>query len=258
MSELVDLTIAELRANHDRLAAFVDTLAEDQLKGPSGASEWTVADVLSHLGSGAEIQRYSLLRALGSTGETPENQEVWDRWNELPPTEQARGFVESDARLVELYESLTPEQRESVVVDLGFLPAPVPVETPLAMRLNEQTLHGWDARVGLDPEAALSNAGAELVLGHYAGAMSFMLGFVGKADEVAEPVRLAVGAHTIVVDDRVALERGTDGATATYVGPLEGVVRLIAGRLSPEHTPAGAEVTGNVTLDTLRKVFPGY
>jgi len=199
-----------------------------------------------------------VLRALGPTDETPSNQEVWDVWNALPPTEQAAGFVTSDRALVELYESLTPEQRTSVMVDLGFLPAPVPVETPLAMRLNEQTLHGWDARVGLDPQAALSNAAAELVLGHYAGAMSFMLGFVGKADQVDEPVRLAVGAHTIVVDETVTLERGTDGATATYAGPLEGVVRLVAGRLSPEHTPAGAEVTGNVTLDTLRKVFPGY
>ncbi len=32
----------------------------------------------------------------------------------------------------------------------------------------------------------------------------------------------------------------------------------MAGRLSPEHTPAAVEVTGNVTLDDLRRVFPGY
>ncbi len=32
----------------------------------------------------------------------------------------------------------------------------------------------------------------------------------------------------------------------------------MAGRLSPEHTPDGVAVTGNVTLDDLRRVFPGY
>jgi hypothetical protein len=35
-------------------------------------------------------------------------------------------------------------------------------------------------------------------------------------------------------------------------------VRLIYGRLGPGHTPAGVEVTGNITLDDLRAVFPGF
>ena len=140
MTDLVDLTIAELRANHDRLRPFVESLTEDQLTGPSGASEWSLAQVLSHLGSGAELSRHTLLAALGADhgpGGRPANQDVWDRWNAMTPAEQATRFIEADARLVELYESLTPEQREKTTVDLGFLPAPVPLATPLAMRLNE-------------------------------------------------------------------------------------------------------------------------
>ena len=109
---------------------------------------------------------------------------------------------------MELYESLTPEQRETTMVDLGFLPAPVPLATPLAMRLNEQTLHGWDARVGLDPAAVLSDEAADLVVRHYTGSMAFMLGFTGKADKLDEDVRLTVGDHTLVVDDSVALVDG--------------------------------------------------
>ena len=262
MTSLVDETIAELRANHDRLRAVVEGLTDDQLAAQSGAEKWTVADVLSHLGSGAEIARYSLLTALGddgsASGDRPTNQDVWDRWNALPPTEQASGFLESDGRLVELYESLTPEQRETTMVDLGFLPAPVPLTTPLAMRLNEQTLHGWDARVGLDPTAVLSDEAADLVVRHYTGSMAFMLGFTGKADKLDEDVRLTVGDHTLVVDDSVALVEGVDAPTATFTGPREAVVRLLAGRLKPENTPAGIEVTGNVTLEELRRVFPGY
>ncbi len=103
MTSLVDETIAELRANHDRLRAVVEGLTDDQLSAQSGAEKWTIADVLSHLGSGAEIARYSLLTALGDDGsatDRPTNQDVWDRWNALPPTEQASGFLESDLRLV--------------------------------------------------------------------------------------------------------------------------------------------------------------
>ena len=68
-----------------------------------------------------------------------------------------------------------------------------------------------------------------------------------------------LGDYSIVVGaEGVRLEPGSDGATATFDGPLEAGIRLMAGRLKPEHTPAGVDVTGNVTLDELRKVFPGY
>jgi uncharacterized protein (TIGR03083 family) len=259
MSELVDLTIAELRANHERLAVFVEGLTEQQLKSPSGASEWTIADVLSHLGSGAELQWHSVSRALGHEQEKPDNQSVWDRWNALPPTEQATEFVASDERLVALYESLTPEQREGTTVDLGYLPAPVPIATPLGLRLNEQALHGWDARVGVDPLATLDDDAARLVLQHFTDTMSFMFGFIGKADRMSGPARIGIGeAATVVVGESVGIESGVDDTTATFEGPHEAAVRLFAGRLSPDHTPAGVAVKGNVSLDELRQVFPGY
>ena len=50
----------------------------------------------------------------------------------------------------------------------------------------------------------------------------------------------------------------SEGETATFTGPLEAAVRLLSGRLKPEFTADGVGVTGNVTLDELRKVFPGY
>ena len=50
----------------------------------------------------------------------------------------------------------------------------------------------------------------------------------------------------------------SEGETATFSGPLEAAIRLLSGRLKPEFTPAGVDVSGNVTLDELRKVFPGY
>jgi hypothetical protein len=42
------------------------------------------------------------------------------------------------------------------------------------------------------------------------------------------------------------------------VGPADAVARLISGRLTPRWTPGGVSVSGNVDLDDLRRVFPGY
>ena len=259
MTYLVDQSIVELRATHDRLRQRVEGLSPEQLGGASGAEDWTVADVLSHVGSGAEIARHTLLASLGDDAEErPTNDEVWDRWNALAPKEQAAGFVTSDGRLVELYESLTPDQRTSTMVDLGFLPAPVPLVTAVAMRLNEQVLHAWDIEVGLDSDAALTDTAADLALQHYAGSTSFLLGFIGKADRLGETTRVAIGDRTLAITDSVDLEDGTGDVTATFVGPVEAAVRLLSGRLGPQHTPSSVDVTGNVTLAELRQVFPGY
>ena len=257
VTELAPASIAELRAIHDRLAQVAAGLAPDQLTASSGADEWQVADVLSHLGSSAEINRYQLLGALGAEIDPPSNQQVWDRWNALPPAEQASSFVESEEALVSAYEGLTPDQLATTQIDLGFMPQPLPLATILGMRLNEQALHGWDVEVGLDPAAALSETSAELLAEHFSSTMVFMLGFVGKPESVG-PARVALGDYSIVLDDSVRLEAGTDGATATFEGPLEAGIRLMSGRLGPAYTPDGVTVTGDVTLDELRKVFPGY
>ncbi len=255
---LTDRTIAELRRTPDHLAKVVAGLTDEQLTSPSGASEWTVADVLSHLGSGSEINRYTLQRAGGETSAAPTNTEVWDRWNALPPAEQASGFVASSEALVADLEALSQEQRLGTMVDLGFLPQPVPLATVLGMRLNELALHGWDVDVALDPGARLTDEAAELVLEHLASTMTFMLGFVGKPEGLPS-TRLAIGGHTLVAsDDGIRVAEGVTDPSATFEGPVEAAVRLLSGRLDPQHTPAGTTVTGNVTLDELRTAFPGY
>lgn len=255
---LTDRSIAALRQDHDHLAGVVAGLTEEQLTGPSGASEWTVAEVLSHLGSGSEINRYTLQGALGVEQEPHTNEQVWERWNALSPADQASGFLESEEAVVALLEGLTEEQRMGTMVDLGFLPQPVPLATVLGMRLNEQALHGWDVEVGIDPAARLSDDSAGLVLEHFASSMAFMLGFTGKRD-LLPLTRLAIGDHTLVVsDDGIRVAEGVTDPSATWEGPVEAAVRLMAGRLSPQHTPDGLSVSGNVTLDELRAAFPGY
>jgi hypothetical protein len=39
--------------------------------------------------------------------------------------------------------------------------------------------------------------------------------------------------------------------------PAEAFVRLVYGRLDPDHTPPETEMTGSVRLDEIRQVLPG-
>ncbi|MCW2752421.1 MAG: hypothetical protein JWR83_3531 [Aeromicrobium sp.] len=263
MTSLADRTIADLRTLHDELEAIVPGLTNVQLTGPSGASEWTVAQVLSHLGSGAEIGLETYRVTLDGAAEPADdfNQSVWARWDSSTPQQQASGVLEHDTALVERIEALTPEQRESTQIKLGFLPAPLPVASIAGMRLNEVAQHGWDVRVGLDPTATIDHETAELLHEHFSGGLGFLLGFIAKSDVIEEPTVVALGDsdYRIVINpDGVSLTADGATPTATFNGPAESAARRLTGRLKAEYTPAEVTVTGNITLDQLRQVFPGF
>jgi uncharacterized protein (TIGR03083 family) len=262
MSSLTDRTIEALRAEHDVLAGIAARLSDEELAAPSGASEWTVAQVLSHLGSGAEIGLAGY-RATIQGKPTPGdayNQQVWDRWNALPAAEVAAEFVVHDDALVAELEALAPEQRETLTINFPYLPDPLPLGAALSMRLNEAAQHGWDVRVALDPAAGIGDETARVLSAHFADGLGFLLGFTGKADALSAPAVVELPEAGLVLDvhERVRLTASRGETTAKFVGPLEAAVRLFGGRLTPKYTPDGVDVTGNVTLDDLRRVFPGY
>ena len=259
---LADRSIAALRTNHDDLAALIPDLADDQLTGPSGASEWTVAQVLSHLGSGAEIGLATLTAALDGA-EPPAgefNQSVWARWNAMTPQDQAAGFIEHNAALVAAFEGLSSDRRETAEVALGFVPFPLSLASYAGMRLNEVAQHSWDVHVALDPSAPLAADAAQLLAEHFSGGIGFLLGFIGKADALREPavVDIVGSGFGLAIGDSVSLTSTVTDPTATFSGPLEAAVRLVSGRLAPAYTATGVAVSGNVTLDQLRRVFPGF
>jgi uncharacterized protein (TIGR03083 family) len=262
MTSLADRTITALRNTHDELVALVPTLSDDQLTGPSGASDWTVAQVLSHLGSGAEIAHAGYRAALDGTAAPAQefNQGVWDRWNALGPHDQAAQFLAHDAALVAMLEALTPGQRENLEIKLGFLPAPLPLASVAGMRLNETAQHAWDVRVALDPAATVDAEAAEVLLEHFTDGLGFLLGFLGKPEHLSEPARVRLQDTDVVIaiDGQVSASRPATDATATFSGEPEAAIRLLGGRLTAPYTPEGVEVSGNVTLDDLRRVFPGF
>lgn len=261
MTTLATRTIHALRHEHEVLTEVVGRLTDEQLAGPSGASEWSVAQVLSHLGSGSEITLASLTAALGE-GDAPDddfNPSVWARWDAMAPADQRAAFLEHDRRLVDRLEALTPEQH-ALTVPIGFLPAPATVATFAGLRLNEVANHSWDVRVAVDSGSGVLDTTVPVLFEHLSGALDVLVGFAGKADVLDNPVVLSLGdsGYRVVIDDGVRLEHETEGGTAAFSGAPEAAVRLLFGRLGPAYTPVDVDVTGNVTLAELREVFPGF
>lgn len=257
MTELTDRTIAALHAEHDSLVALLADVSDDQLNSSSGADGWTLAQVLSHLGSGAEIGRPPIARAAGESVDAVDNQTIWARWDAASPRDQATGFVRHNARWLETVDGLTPEQRSSLTVDLGFLPEPVPLVTALGMRLNEVANHAWDARVALDPSADVNADSAAAIVELFSGPLSFLVGFTSKPDELSEPVSLAAQGAGLVIEDTVKVVGDVASPSATFHGSTPAFVRLLNGRLKEPYAK-DVTVEGNTTLDDLRRVFPGY
>jgi uncharacterized protein (TIGR03083 family) len=267
MSTLADRTISALRGNHDQLTVRVSGFDEEDLARQSGSSQWDVAQVLSHLGSGAEIALAGLQAAVAGQDAPGQdfNQLVWDRWNVMSPQEKARGFLDANEQLVTAYEGLDATTRQGLQVKLAFLPFPADVALLSGMRLNEATLHGWDVRVAFDPHATLTIEETAATLEQLTGPLSFMLGFLGKPEalggiqttlrvETTDPNRVL----GLVLGESVSLGDAPTDVGGVLTTPAEALLRLFAGRLDEAHTPETVTFTSSVvTLDQLRRVFPG-
>jgi uncharacterized protein (TIGR03083 family) len=247
-----------MRRSHDEMVPTVEAFSAEELGAQSGSSEWTVAAVLSHLGSAAEIGRNTLANRKADMAAA---QSVWDRWNAMTPETQAANFVVSDRELVEAYESLSDEAVAHETVDLGFLPEPLGIEMVAAMRLSELALHRWDIEVAFDPAATVAGylvPPALRLLPSFAG---FFAKPSAKAGRVA--VSTTDPARTYLLElrmDGAALTEGGENETAgtSLAIPAESFVRLTGGRLASEHTPASVTISGELSLDALRAAFPGY
>ena len=263
MASSADRVIAVLRAGHDDLAAQVAGLTADDLARPSGASEWDVSQVLSHLGSGAEINLATL--EAGIAGSTPPdgefNKGVWAKWDNATREERATWVVTANEALVKRFEALDDQERESVRITFAWMPAPVDIAAAGTMRLSEFALHAWDVAVAFDPAATVDAAAAPLLLGQ----MAHMFAWVAKPEKLdGRTATLAVEltdvpeSFGLTLGPEIALTAAPAEADGTLRLPAETWLRLVSGRLKPEFGPAPAKIDGPLTLDDLRRVFPGF
>ncbi|MGO8978306.1 MAG: maleylpyruvate isomerase family mycothiol-dependent enzyme [Streptosporangiaceae bacterium] len=260
-------SIAALRHSHDRLTGLVQPLTPDEVSAQSYCSDWTVAQVLSHLGSGAEISLLMLRAALGE-GE-PAGQEafqaIWDVWNAKSPDEQAADAVAADEQHVRTLEQLTDEQLDRA--RMSFIGMELDAAGIVKLRLGEHALHTWDVAVMQDPAATVSPDAVALLVDNVPGFLAPRLGKpLGEPFSVrirtTDPERdyLLTSAEGVAVIDWPGEQPAADvaGTRVTEVSmPAEALLRLAYGRLDPEHTPES--VSGDpADLDRLRKIFPGF
>ncbi len=249
--------ISALRSSHDRLASLVQSLSPEQLQQQSYDSEWSVAQVLSHIGSGAEISALLLTSALtGGELDREAFPAIWDVWNNRTPGEQAAECLAHDEEYVRRLEQLSPAELDSISVD--FFGLQLDAAGLVGLRLGEHTPHTWDVAVSIDPAATLSPDAVVLLL----DTLPRLLRFAGKpaGDSVRLRVRTTSPDRDYLLDiaDSVTISdwapgQETDGGLRL---PAEALMRLVYGRLDPEHTPPLS--ADGIDLDRLRKIFPGF
>ena len=251
-----DRSLAVLGASVGRLAEMVGGLTVDDLRRSAYPTEWTIADVLSHLGSGAVIMRRRLEDTLA---ERPFDDDfmtaTWDTWNAKSPEDQAADVLVTDRALLDALVVVGPDERARSTQPFG--PMTIGFADLVQLRLNEHTLHSWDVAVTFDPAAELPADTTGLVV----DALERIAGFAGKPGAEARTLRVRttdpVRDFTLELGpDRVKLAGAASGdGDADVELPAEAFIRLVYGRLDPDHTPSGA---ASPHLDDLRRTFPGF
>jgi uncharacterized protein (TIGR03083 family) len=244
-----------LEASADRLRALVLPLDDAALEQSAYPTEWTIADVLSHLGSGAVIQQRRLEDALAGRP-TPDDvgPPVWDEWNAKSPRAQADDSLVADRALVERIASVTDAEAAAVRIALG--PLELDLTAFVALRLNEHAFHTWDIAVALDSKAVIPDDAAALVVDNLDLISRFSARPTGDSRTIT--VRTTAPERTFTIElapDAVTVAAGETSAEPDIVLPAEAYSRLVYGRLDADHTPP---VDGDASaLEPLRRVFPG-
>jgi hypothetical protein len=211
--------------------------------------------VLSHLGSsaviGAERFRSGLRGEAIADDFAPA---VWAAWNAKSARAKADDAVAADRALLDQLMGASAEQRASFRFKLR--PMELDFDALVGLRVNEHTLHTWDIEVVGNPSAVLAPTGVALVIDN----LGMIARFTAQAQSEGRSIRVhttdPVRDFTMTTgpDEAVGLERG-GGGNADLTMPAEAFIRLVYGRLDPDHTP---RVDGDpALLDQLRATFPG-
>ena len=252
--------LSALRHSHDRLRAAVEPLDVGQLEQLSYASEWSIAQVLSHLGSQAEI--FGLFLDAGLSSQDPPGAEafppIWDVWNAKTPQAQASDALDADQATLARFESMGAD--EQARFRLSMCGMELDTAGVARMRLGEHALHTWDVVVALDPKETLAPEAVALLI----DTLDQLAARTGKPDGKQRKIRVT----TTDPERQFMLETGdavtlvpADDETVPKLGvselrlPAEAFIRLIYGRLDSGHTPADEHA--GVELDELRAIFPG-
>jgi uncharacterized protein (TIGR03083 family) len=252
-----EVLLAALRNSRARLVETATPLTPEQIRERSYDTDWSIAQVLSHIGTGSIF--FKLLLEAGLAGEPVPGidlmRPIWDEWNAKSPDDQHHDGLAADGVLLAAFEALDAQQREDWQLDFFGTIRDFP--GVLKMRLSEHAFHTWDVVVALDPKALIAPDAVDLLIDTLEPLVA----------RVAKPLdqQLVIGVETEDPVRNFVLTVGAEGATLEPLDarseadrllllPAEAFLRLVAGRLDPDHTPPGAD---DPILEVLRPVFPG-
>jgi len=251
--------IAALRSSHDRTTSLVAGLDVAGIEAPSYDTEWSVGQVLSHLGSQAQIFELFLEAGLGEHP-VPGNEvfpPIWEVWNAKAPLGWRDDCLAANEVEVSKYESLDDATIERFRIEMFGMD--LDLTGLLRMRLSEHAVHTWDIEVMSDPSATVAADAVELLL----DGLGATAAQGGKPQ--GESFRVRVGTSSpqrdlvVSVGEAVTITEAEpdDSYDGSVDLPAEAFLRLVYGRLDPDHTPEHAE-SGSRGLADLRAVLPGF
>ncbi len=234
---------------------LVTPLDDHALERQAYPTEWRIADVLSHLGSGAVISARRLDDGIAGQP-MPDDfaPSVWAAWNDKSPRAKADDALMTDRELLERLQSLTPDEADQFRFSFG--PITVDITGFVGMRLNEHAMHTWDIEVTIDPHATIPAQAVELIVDNLEMIAQFTAKPTGSARRIdirtTEPER-----HFAITlsADAVTFEPGEPVSEPDLVLPAEAFTRLVYGRF--DRVPAPDFAGDSTVLDELRRVFPG-
>jgi uncharacterized protein (TIGR03083 family) len=243
-----------LRSSVDNLRVLTASLTEQQLTGGAYPTRWTVAQVLSHLGSAAVITQRRLEDTLAGQ-DTPDDfaPGVWDAWNAKSPGAQRDDALVADAALLARLGAVEADDRDRFTSTMG--PITLDFAQFVGTRLNEHAFHTWDIEVVANPIATLPEQVTALVADNLELVARFTARPTGQSTTITVATTTPARGFTIdLTPESVAFTAVSHPATADLGLPAEAFARLVYGRLDAAHTPVGDH---GPALDTLRRVFPG-
>jgi len=241
-------TIELVNATASRLGEFLSGLDEQQWSANSACEGWTVADAAAHVTASASTWATNIARAMAGDSGPPEGQSF------MTPGERGSSGLaqnaityreESGSKLLDnftsgyadLKEQMAKLREENWEKPCFHRRGPLPIGDYVALRVQELTVHGWDIRWGLDPDAEIWPEPLALMVGRVPRWLSnaFRPGL-----DLPTPVRyrfdvdgpVAVKEDLVVTGDAFQAEANASGdADAVFLCDTGNYILLLYGRL---------------------------
>jgi uncharacterized protein (TIGR03083 family) len=216
------------------LLAVVEAYDDRTWDRATACDGWTAGAVAAHVATAMAAQQQAFRHLLAGNAQTPPYDEVA---HESPASTLAR-LRAATAEVAEVQPQLAEAHVErEVPLPFGTFPMPVALDIVLL----EYATHRWDLTSVVDPDATMSDAGADAVL-------RLLPGFLGlfAAEPPAAPVayRLEAGATVIeascasgtwIVAEGVASDADAGVEVATVSGAPGDVALFALGRIPASH-----------------------